>query len=279
MSSTEGVLTALDGTSLYYQRWEAFQPKAILFLVHGIAEHSGRYEALGQQLARRHFTVWALDQRGHGRSEGRRGDCLSLNQLVVDLDLLVRKAADSYPSLPRAMVGHSLGGLLALHYAAQHHDQIRAVAVSAPALQLTHPVSPLKTFIVTAASRVYPPLSFNNGVNPKHLSRDNQVVEAYKKDPLVHRVITARCAIAVRDAMRDSLSLAGQLQIPCLILQAGADEICLPAAAERFSKAVVHAPVALRRYDGFYHELFNEPEKQRVIDDLVGWLEEVLPHG
>jgi alpha-beta hydrolase superfamily lysophospholipase len=276
MNSADGSLTAGDGASLYCRQWKPLQPKAILLLVHGIAEHSGRYETLGQRLAQQHFAVWAPDQRGHGRSPGRRGDCLSIDQLVADLDAFVRKAADSCPSLPRVMVGHSLGGLLALTYAVQHHDRIRAVAVSSPALQLTRPISPLKTFVVTAASRIRPLLSFHNGVNPRNLCRDADVVKAYRRDPLVHRVITARCAIAVRDAMRDSLSLADRLRVPCLILQAGEDKVCLPEAAARFSKAIVRAPVTFRRYDGLYHELFNEPERQRVIDDLVRWLEEVL---
>lgn len=273
----EGYLAASDGTRLFYRRWQADPaPRAVCLLVHGLAEHSGRYAHLAETLAGRRLSVWALDQRGHGRSEGRRGDCRSFDELVEDVHRLVEEAARQEPALPRLMIGHSLGGFIALAYAARRPREIRAVAVSSPSLRLAHPTDPVTVFVVTSVAKLLPTAPFGNGVKPHLLSHDPGVVAEYVRDPLVHRVLTARCAVALRDAMRDSLRLAAKLSIPCLILQAGADEICDPAAAAEFARACSNGLVTFRRYDGLYHEIFNEVERQRVIEDLCAWLDEIL---
>lgn len=273
----EGFLSASDGTRLFYRRWWAESaPRAACLLVHGLAEHSGRYSRLAERLAGRRFSVWMLDNRGHGRSEGKRGDCRGVGQLAEDLHLLAEKAGREEPGLPRLMVGHSLGGLIALTYAARRPGEIRAVAVSSPALRLAHPTDPVTVFMVTSVAKLLPTAPFRSGVNPRMLSHDPAVVEQYIRDPLVHHALTARCAVALRDAMRDSLRLAAQLKIPCLILQAGADEVCDPAAAAEFARAAADGLVTFRSYDGFYHELFNEVKREQVIEDLCRWLDGAL---
>ena len=276
ITAAEGHFSSTDGLKLFYRRWTVPQPRGVCLLVHGLAEHSGRYSHVAQALTEQGFSVWALDHRGHGRSEGIRGDCRSLGDFVEDLHLLVKAVRATRPDLPLVLVGHSLGGLIALSYAAEHPGEVRAVAVSSPALKLAHETPPWKVALVTATSRVMPTALFQNGVNPRVLCHDPQVVEAYMKDPLVHHVLTARCAVALRDAMRRSLDLARQLKAPCLILQAGADEICDPQTAVEFSRRADGNGITFRRYDGLYHELFNEPERARVIGDLCQWLNETL---
>lgn len=274
--AAEGSFLSSDGTAIFFRRWETPRPRAVCLLVHGVAEHSGRYSHLAQALNERRFSVWALDHRGHGRSGGRRGDCRSLDEFVADLHRLVELAGREAPGIPRVMVGHSLGGLIALTYAVKHPGELRAVAVSSPALRLAHPTDPVTVFVVTNTAKVLPAFPFNNGVNPRILSHDPEMVEAYRRDPLVHRVLTAQGALALRDAMRDSLSLAARLSIPCLLLQAGADEVCDPAAAAEFAAAAPKNLMTFRRYDGFYHEIFNEVERRRPIEDLCRWLETTL---
>lgn len=276
MPAAEGTLLSPDGVPLFYRRWDAFQPRAVCFLVHGLAEHSGRYEPLAQLLVRRRFFVWAMDHRGHGRSGGLPADCTGLDQLVDDLRGLIRKAAEAMPHLPRILIGHSLGGLIALSYAARHADEIRAVAVSSPALKLKIQTPPWKIHLVTATSRIFPTFPFQNGVDPKRLSSDPAVIEAYKRDPLIHRALTARCAVGLDRDMRDSLRWANRLRVPCLILQAGSDTICDPAASETFAQSVRGAPMTFRRYEGLSHELFNEPQRDVVIGDLIRWIEGLL---
>ena len=276
VSATEGNFRSPDGLSLFYRRWTVPQPKGICLLIHGTAEHSGRYQHLAQALTAHGFSVWALDHRGHGRSEGLRGDCRSLEEFVEDLRLLAQQARIGMQRLPLLLVGHSLGGLIALSFCARYPEEVRAVAVSSPALKLAHETPPWKVALVTATSRVMSTFPFQNGVNPKVLCHDPQVVEAYEKDPLVHHILTARCAVALRHSMRQSLELARQIKVPCLILQAGADEVCDPETAAEFSRRANGTGITFRRYDGLYHELFNEPQRAQVIGDLCQWLDGIL---
>ena len=280
-SAKEGFFEGRDRLKLFYRRWDASQPRAVCLLVHGLAEHSGRYSNLARHLTEKGFSVWIMDNRGHGRSEGHRGDCSSFQQLVDDLHLLKQQAAAISPRLPFLIVGHSLGGLISLAYAADHPKEIRAVAVSSPALKLAYETPAWKVALVTATAKVAPLTPFQNGVNPANLCRDPQVVEAYRKDPLIHSVLTARCALALQDALRSSLELAGRLSIPCVIFQSGTDQVCDPQTALEFARRAVEkgAPLSLRRYDGMYHELFNEPEHGRVMEDLSDWLDSALRNG
>lgn len=276
MATAEGFLSGRDGVRLFHRQWAVSDPKAICLLVHGIAEHSGRYAHVAEALNQRGFSVWAQDHRGHGRSEGRRGDCRSLEMFVEDLNPPLHQIRSNPPSLPLFLIGHSLGGLIALAYAVRYPGGIRAVAVSSPALKLAHETPPLKVAVVSGIARLFPQIHFQNGVNPHLLCHDPAVVKAYQQDPLVHRVITARCAVALRDAMRKSLDLAERLKIPCLIQQAGSDEVCDPNAAARFAQSADSGSVNFRLYEGLYHELYNEPQKGRVLQDLCRWMEETL---
>ena len=130
--------------------------------------------------------------------------------------------------------------------------------------------------LIKLVARLRPTTRFNNGVHPDRLSRDPAVVAAYRSDPLIHHVITARCAVGIDRAMQASADLAGRLKVPSLILQAGSDEICEPGTAGRLAERIGSAPVLFKRYEGLYHELSNEPEKEQVLADLCGWMETLL---
>ncbi len=276
MTNGTGTICSTDGLRLFTRRWEPTgKPKAVCLLVHGLGEHSGRYERLAQDLTSHGFLVRAMDHRGHGRSEGQRGDCRSIDQLVGDLHRFVEAAVQENRDLPRVVIGHSLGGLIALYYAARHPQTIRAVAVSSPALALAQEPAIAKKALVHGLARIAPPTPVPNGVNPSALSHDPAVVERYLTDPLVHRVVTARCAVALQRAMRQALELAPRISIPCLILQAGSDLICDPEATTRFAGQVKGAPTLFHRYDGLYHEIFNELDRNRVVGDLIQWLKGV----
>ncbi len=272
----EGFLQSEDGLRLFLRRWEASAPRAACILVHGLAEHSGRYEILAQNLTQRGFSVWAMDLRGHGKSGGGRTDCRSLDDYISDLKQLIFKIQSEVPALPRFLIGHSLGGLITLAYAAAYPESLRGVAVSSPALKLELELPKFKIMLTKTLDRLLPTTPIPNGIDPALLSRDPEVVLAYKKDPLVERRLSARCAVALRNAVAGSFSYASRIKIPCLILQAGSDRICDPEGASEFARCAPADLISLRRYDGFYHELFNEPEKKQVVDDLVRWLENLL---
>jgi alpha-beta hydrolase superfamily lysophospholipase len=272
----ETFLTSDDGIRLFVRRWNASRPKAACVLVHGIAEHIGRYEGLALSLNARGYSAVGMDHRGHGRSEGTRCDCSSLEDYTKDLAKLIAQTRAENPSLKLILVGHSLGGLIALAYASQHPEGLRGLAVSSPAIRLAFHVPKLKVAVAETLDRVLPAVHIPNGVDPSFLSRDPEVISAYKRDPLIDRSITARCAVTLRDAMAGALSYAPKIRIPCLILQAGEDRICDPDAAAEFAGKMRADLVLFKRYDGFYHELFNEPEKDRVIGDLTAWADRLV---
>lgn len=276
MQTQEFLLFAGDGTRLWGCRWDPAGPKALCLLVHGLGEHSGRYGRLAERLTQRGFSLWAIDHRGHGRSGGARGDCRSLESFVEDLDLLVQKARQERPQLQKILIGHSLGGLIALAYAVRHPEKIQGVAVSSPALRLAQPPPRAKVLLAHGMARLLPTTPIPNGVDPSVLCRDPQVVASYEKDPWVHRTITARCAVALERTMKAASAWAEQLRLPCLILQAGEDRICDPAAAAEFAARAAASSTRFHRYEGLYHELFNEPERDQVTEDLLRWLEQLV---
>ncbi|MCM8794487.1 MAG: lysophospholipase [Candidatus Omnitrophica bacterium] len=273
MPPTEERFQGRDGVEFHGRRWEIFPAKGLCFLIHGFAEHSGRYSWLAQKLNSRGYSVYALDQRGHGLSSGARGDCRSLAELVDDIDAWVRKVRDCSPGTPAFLIGHSLGGLITLAYAADHPQGLAGVAVSSPLIRLGVKLPAAKKAFIRMLGRLMPGVSLPNGVVPDHLSHDPSVVETYRSDPLIFRTITAGCAVALDRAMACTDDLAGRIRIPCLILQAGDDRVCSAQAADAFAKRADPTWVTFRRYEGLYHEIFNEPQKETVAADLSAWLD------
>ena len=274
--SAQHSLTTADGLRLNCRQWNASHPLAACIIVHGLGEHSGRYDLLAQELVSRSLSVWTVDLRGHGRSEGRRTDCRSFSEFDEDLLLLVEHARGFAPDVPRILIGHSLGGLLALRFAADHPELIRAVAATSPAIGLSLKLPRFKVALVTQLAHWLPTTPIPNNINPHILCRDPHIVSAYQKDPLVHHFLTARCALALQDAIHQAPSLAEKIKVPCLILQAGNDQVCDSKASAQFVQAAKQASATFRVFDGFYHEVFNEPERTQVIEELCQWIQQQL---
>ena len=271
MTKGEGFLSSSDGLQLFYRRWDApQQPRAHLILIHGISEHSQRYEDLAHRLVDRGYAVWAMDHRGHGHSQGRTCDCTSMQQFVQDIHQFLQQIPSS---IPRFLIGHSLGGLIGFLYAIRYPENIRGIVLSSPAFELAHPPSRLKVLLVETLAKIAPTFQVPNGLDPSVLCRDPHVVEAYRRDGRIHRTLTARCAIALRETLAQVPNLLVQLKVPCLLLQAGNDQVCDAKAAANFARVAPQNLVTFHLYEGYSHELFNEPGKERVIEDLCQWLE------
>jgi alpha-beta hydrolase superfamily lysophospholipase len=241
-------------------------------LVHGLGEHSGRYRHVAVALTASGYGVLTFDLRGHGRSGGRRGDT-RFGPCLDDIDRLVDEAVRSFPDRPCFLYGHSLGGLLVLTYGLRRNVGLTGIVSSGAAL-----VSPLreqraKVAAVRLLAPAAPGLTLPTGLDPELISRDPAVVAAYRADPLVHgraSLAFARDAIAAGDA---ALAGAGNFPTPLLVLHGGADRITFPAGSQRFA-AAVPGDCRLVVYDGLYHEIHNEPEQERVLADVVAWLDE-----
>jgi len=269
----EGNFEGARGTKIYYQAWTApGKPKAILVLVHGIGEHSGRHAQVADYFARMKYAFWACDLRGHGKSGGKRGHVDSFDDYLADIDDLIRIAKDRYPSTKTFLMGLSLGGLIAAYYAEKHLGELAGLILSAPALAEKMKVSPAKVMIAKTLSGIIPSFSTSTGLDPNLLSHDREVVRKYVEDPLVHKVATARWFTEYRRAQYETMRAADKLTLPCLVLQGGTDGIVDASMTTDFFKRIASSDRTLKVYEGFYHEVLNEPGKVSVLGDVGTWL-------
>ena len=248
------------------------KPKAILVLSHGMGEHSGRYTHVAQYMTGSGYAVWGCDHRGHGRSGGKRGHVDNFNDYVADINQMIRIAKERTPDSKTFLLGHSLGGLIALNYAEKHGDQLAGLVVTSPGLKAKIEISPARAVIIRIVSKIAPSLSIRTGLDANLISRDKEVVSKYVKDPLVHRVATMRFVTEFLGAQDETVRAAERLTVPCLILQAGADGLVDPVATSSFFKKVASPDKILKVYEGFYHEVLNEPGKGSVLGEIDTWL-------
>ena len=276
---TGGPVTFVEGRiesgriPLHYRGWEATAPSAALLIAHGLAEHGGRYEATGRALAARGVSSWALDQRGHGRSGGRRGHAGRFDEFLDDLDRFratVRDRSDS--ATPLFLLGHSMGGLVVLRYLEEHPGAFRGAVVVSPWLGTAVAVPEWKTALAAVLTRVAPALPFRAGIPAEFLSHDPAVVAAYRTDPLVHDIITPRLFSEVRAAMARVFERADRIRVPLLFLLAGSDRIVDTGRSRAFTQRVRGAEVEVLVPEGAYHELLNEPEAGRYIMRILDWI-------
>jgi acylglycerol lipase len=261
-------------TNLYGQAWLPEQlPRAVIVISHGLAEHCGRYAALAGHLVDNGFAVYALDHRGHGRSGGPRANVERFDYLVSDLGTFVGRAQREHQGVPVILLGHSMGGAIALGCALKYENALRALVLSAPALAVAEQPSLLKQLMVKALSSWRPDAGVLT-LPARAISRDPEVVRAYEADPLVfHGAIPARTAAELFDAMQALQLKAHELRLPVLIQHGSADElVSLSATHPVYQRLGLAKRRTLLIYDGLFHEIYNEPEKERVIRDLGNWL-------
>jgi alpha-beta hydrolase superfamily lysophospholipase len=272
--STLSTFTASDGENIAVQDWhlpEDVRPRGLVLLVHGLGEHAGRYDALAGVLNDWGFAVRGYDQYGHGESDGARGTLPHANRLLDDLADLVESARVRKPGLPLILLGHSLGGLVAASFVARTLLAVDALVLSSPALATR--MTPLQKFLMAVVPRIAPNLTVGNGLDPRYLSHDRQVVQAYLNDPRVHDRISGRLARFIEDEAALVRARAGAWKVPTLLMYAGDDRVVDSAGSQAFSGAAPSAYVSSRCFEGLYHEIFNEPGSQPVYDCLRQWLD------
>lgn len=277
MQHHEGDLTAADGTTIYHQSWTPDgDVRAAVLLVHGLGEHSGRYAHVAARLVDTGCAVHALDHRGHGRSDGKRAFVTSYDELTDDLSMFRRHIEGERPGVPLIVLGHSMGGNLAVAHVLDHQAGVAGLALSGAALQVGDDLSGMQIKIFRAIAKVAP------GFRPQALSadaisRDPKVVEAYRSDPLVYTgKISAGLGAALVGAMEGFPARYSELTLPLLIMHGTDDQLAAIEGSHALEAAAVNADVTSHYYEGLFHEIFNEPERARVLDDLVAWVERVI---
>lgn len=275
MGHDEDTFRGFGGVELFEQRWlpDTATPRAVVAIVHGFGEHSGRYTNIVNRLVPAGYAIYALDLRGHGRSAGQRGHVDRWAEFLEDVGAFVRRVGEREVGRTFFLMGHSMGGLIVLEYAEKHPEGLRGVVASGPLLAQPG-ISPLKLALGRMISRVYPRFSLNAGLDVTAISRDPAVVEAYRKDPLVHDRGTARLSTELAAAQVRTLAGAAGWTLPLLIIHGAADRL-VPASGSREFFERVPAGVDKERDeipDGA-HEPHNDMGQQQALDLLQGWLD------
>ena len=273
-SRSERTFDGVGGVRIVYDVWipEA-TPRGVVVLSHGFGEHARRYDHVAQRFGESGLVVYALDHRGHGRSGGKRVYVRDISEYTGDFDTLVGIAAGDYPDLKLVVLGHSMGGGIVFAYGAEHPDDYTAMVLSGPAVDAQSAVSPAKAFVAKALGSIAPGLPIEQ-LPTDAVSRDPAVVAAYDADPLVHHgkfpAGIARALLLVGDTMPQR---AAALTAPLLVVHGGQDKLVPVSGSHRLVECVGSEDVKIKVYPELYHEVFNEPERAVVLDDVASWIE------
>ena len=268
----ESAVMLRDGVAIYYRVRVPEEMKALIVVVHGVCEHCGRYEHVAEKLLENGYGVVRFDLRGHGRSGGDRGYVSHYLEFSDDLDELIKKVRSEYPDHPVFMLGHSMGALISVLYAIAHPGILKGQILSGlPATEL--PLSSMK-LLKKMPYEKFPKIRVANDLG-KVVSRDPEVVSDYVNDPLNLKKQTIRMAAEM--FLKAPVYLEDRVweyDLPCLILHGGDDRIVTEKASEWFSEKISSEDKTRIVYPGLYHEIFNEMEKDKVLEDVVRWLDE-----
>lgn len=266
-------LTAQDGLGLTGSVWEVKKPRALLLWLHGFAEHRRRYLHFARWLSEKKIALAAVDLRGHGESEGKRGHIKKFEDYFRDVTAFLHWARNTHPNTKYILGSHSHGGLVAARYVEEGALplSLAALVMTGPFLGLASPPPGWQKDLVLRASRVLPSLAIPAGIDPDFLSHDKDVVMAYKHDPLVFRSARARWLAEVFKHQRLAQSKAPSIKIPTLVMQGLGDRVVDPQASRRFYGALETKKHWIG-YDEAYHEILNEPDRESVYRDMFDWL-------
>ena len=278
MRHSEFTLTSSDGIPFYFQGWQPdTPPKAVVCLVHGLGEHSGRYAHVAAALNAAGYALLGFDLRGHGKSGGPRGHTPSYDALMDDIGRLLTEATRRYPGKPQFLYGHSLGGNLVLNYALRRKPAIAGVVATSPWLRLSSAPPAARMALGRVMNRLLPAFVQSSGLDPAGLSRDPEVVRAYKADPLVHDRLSTRLGMAAIEAGEWAIAHAALFPaVPLLLVHGTGDPMTSAVATQEFA-AKVPGGCTLKLWEGFYHETHNEPEKAKVLAFMIDWLQKHTP--
>ncbi|MCV7028074.1 hydrolase [Mycobacterium sherrisii] len=277
MTRTERNFDGLGGVRIVYDVWTADTPaRAVVVLSHGLGEYARRYDHVAQRFAAAGLVTYALDHRGHGRSGGKRMLVRDISEYTADFDTLVGIATKEHPGLKTVVVGHSMGGAIVFAYGVERPDNYDLMVLSGPAVAAQDQVSPLLAAAGRVLGVVLPGLPVQD-LDVRAISRDPEVVAAYQADPLVyHGKVPAGVGRAMLQVGETMAQRAPALTAPLLVVHGEQDRLVSVAGSRRLVECVGSTDVTLKVYPGLYHEVFNEPERDQVLGDVVTWITDRL---
>jgi alpha-beta hydrolase superfamily lysophospholipase len=269
-------LQSKDGLKLYVQGWEPEKrPKAVVALIHGHGEHTGRYAQVGEVFCKAGYALIGFDLRGHGKSDGARGHTPSYEMLMDDIAGFLIWIEKRYPSAPRFLYGHSLSGNLVLNSRLRRKPDVVGVIATGAWLKLAFDPPALQVALGKAMNKIAPGFTQNSALDATALSHDPKVVDAYVNDPLVHSKISARLFVSVYESGLWALDHAGEFSLPLLLMHGSDDRIISCEAAAEFAKRAGKI-VTWHPWEGMYHEIHNEPDLAEVLNDMIKWMDDHL---
>ena len=275
MPAIEWKWESRDGLKMYARAWLPEKPTAVVCLVHGHGEHVNRYNHVGEAFIRAGYALQGFDLRGHGQSGGSRGHTPSYESLLNDISDFLADARKRYPGLPLFLYGHSMGGNQVLNYVLRYPKDINGVIATGPWLRLAFEPTAIQLTLAKVMNKVFPSFTQPSGLEQAAISRDPEIVRAYADDPFVHDKISARLFTVMHTQGLWALEHAAALKIPMLLMHGSADRLSSVDASKEFAKTAGKM-VSLHIWDGFYHEIHNEPEKADVIGAMTDWINEHL---
>lgn len=266
-----------DGIDFVAQQWtpDGVSPRAVIILIHGLGEHAARYDHLARFFNNAGIAVLAYDQRGHGQTGGKRGHTPNLDALWNDADQAVAQARTRFPNIPLVLYGHSMGGNVMLNYFLRRKPAVAAAISTGAWIKLAFEPSPILVAIGKLTRSIIPGFSQKNQLNVNHISHDPAVVAAYSADPLVHDAITSAMGIDLLQAAEWLYLGKHTTPAPLLCMHGADDQITSPEGTRTFV-AGCQGDVTLKIWDGLYHEIHNEPQKQQVFEYTLQWLNDRL---
>lgn len=267
------MLKTQDGLDLFTPSWKVPDPRAILVLTHGYNDHSGRFAHVGKALNNAGYSLYAYDLRGHGKSGGQRGHTPGFEYLLDDLQMVIQEARKDAPGKKVFVYGHSMGGNITLNYALRRPEGLSGVVATGPWLRLAFEPPAIQLAVAKIVGSLFPAFSQKANLDIKGLSRDENVQEAYRTDPLLHGVISVRLLTEITNNGLDAIERAGLFGLPALLMHGGADPITSAAATQQFFERATVADKTLKLYDGMRHEIHNEFGQEDVFADMTAWLD------
>jgi alpha-beta hydrolase superfamily lysophospholipase len=277
MKHIEGNFIGSGNASIYYQGWlPDGDVKAVLLVVHGLGEYSGRYMNIVDYFVPLGYAVYALDHIGHGKSDGIREYVNKFDDYTNTLNVYFKMVKAWHPDKPFFLLGHSLGGLIATYYLLDHQADFKGAIISAPAIKIGESVSPMTITMSKILAKIAPKAGVL-ALDATTISRDPEVVSAYANDPLVfHGKTPARLAAEMLKAMMRVTAEVNTITLPFIVVQGSEDKLVDPGGARMLYDKAASTDKTIKIYEGMYHEVFNEPDRARVLGDVAAWLADHL---
>lgn len=270
---SHGYFEGVGRIRLHYRSWEAPEPAAGIVVVHGLFEHSGRYDELGEFMVGDGLSTFAVDLRGHGASQGRRGHVSRFDVLLQDLDRFRREVQGLVPvGLPLFLIAHSLGGLVGLRYLEEYEATIAGAVITSPWLGTSVAVPRWQVLAANVLNRILPAFPFRHRLDPDELTHDPERAADYREDPLIHGTITPRMFTEIASAIDLALRRGERISVPVLFLLAGIDRLVDTPRSLAFARSLPAEKVTVRVLEGQQHEVLQEQGRAAVMAEIRDWI-------